>query len=155
MSETKYVYKLSKDPEKAKKQKMSYFKKGNKVGVGHGRPKLTKEQKAMSLKTRTDFKELLNKYLQLDLNQIQELLDERKLPALDMMVLQNLKNAINSGESTKVDWALNHVVGKEKEVTNINLQGSMENTNSIDLKKLSKEQLLSLKEIAEASEGKK
>lgn len=151
----KYVYKLSKDPEKAKKQKLSYFKKGNKKAQGHGRPKLTKEQKELSLKNRTDFKNILNKYMQLDASQIEELLHERKLPAIDMMVLRNLLNTINSGDPTKVDWALNHIVGKEKETTNINLTGGMQNTSSVDVNSLTKEQAIALKDIVKNQKKKK
>jgi len=144
---------LSSDPEKLAAQKRGQFKKGHKKSVGHGRPKLTKEQLAMQLTTRTQFKALIAQYSVYNLAEIKVFLKEKKLPAIDMAVLKHLEHMIEAGSMDRVDWTANHILGKEKETTNINVSGTMENTEIIDLKKLSKEQLLALKEIAEA--GKK
>jgi len=128
------------------------FKKGNKESVGIGRPKMTEEEKELSLKTRTDFKVMLDKYMITEPKQLTKLLKSKTIPAIDAMIIRSLLNAINSGDSTQINWFLNHSLGKEKETSNVHITGSME--NSIDVKKLSKEELLALKVMAEKNNAK-
>lgn len=132
-----------------KKNIKNQFKKGNTKSVGFGRPALTEKEKELSLRTRTQFKNILNKYMLLNVSELKKLLKRKTIPALDLMVLQAIKNTIDSGETQKIDWCLDHVLGKTKDETHISLRGTVDNTNSIDLKKLSKEELLALKVISE------
>lgn len=118
---------------------------------------MTEEEKALSLKTRTQFKTILNKYLILPKKELRAMARKADIPALDAMLIKSLIKTFESGDQTQINWFLNHVLGKEKESTNINLTGSMENTNTskVDPSNLTKEQLLLLKEIAEANESSK
>ena len=143
--------KKKKTTKKKRKLTGHQFQKGNKESVGIGRPKMTEEQRAFSLKTRTQFKLLLSKYSSLTLKEIEKEIEKKTLPVLDIAVLRHLKEMATSGSMDRVDWTANHILGKEKETTNINLTGGLENTDMIDVKKLSKEELLALKEISEKS----
>ena len=146
---TKVIKKKTK--KKAKRKTKNQFQKGNTAGKGYGRPPMTDAEKELSLKTRTELKSMINKYLVQSFEDLQELVRNKKVPAIDAMLIQSLVNAINSGDQSQINWFLNHALGKEKEVTNLHLSGGT--TNAIDVKNLNKEQLLALKEIAEA--GKK
>lgn len=138
---------------KKKKPRPTTFKAGNKASVGHGRPKMTDAQKALALTNRTQFKNLLVQYSALDLDKIEELLLSRKLPVIDLAILKNIHIAMTTGDSSRIDWTLDHIMGAPSKETTLRLTGNMTNT-SIDVNNLNKEQLLALKDIAIAS-GKK
>ena len=127
------------------------FKKGNTAAKGHGRPKLTPEQKAMCLSSRTQFKLLLSQYSALTLDEIKKHIKEKKLPVLDMAVLKHLQEMVESGSMQRVDWLADHVLGKAKEVSHVKVSGGM--GSSIDLKSLSKEDLVLLKNLIEKSDN--
>lgn len=129
----------------SKKNKTS-FKKGHKGHTGGGRPKLTAAQKELSLKTRTDFKNIINKYLMLNLPQIRELLHDEELPVLDMMVLKNLELTYKMGSPNNIDWHIDHVVGKPKVESTLHLQGNLAPV-SVDPKKMTKKQLEDMKKL--------
>lgn len=137
-----------------KRKTKNQFQKGNTKGKGFGRPAMTEAEKELSLKTRTQFKSILSKYMISSQSDLEKLYLDKTLPAIDGMVIKSMLNAFRSGDQSQINWFLNHALGKEKETTNIKLSGSMENTSSIDLKKLTKEELLSLKAIAEKNESK-
>ena len=143
-----------KTKKKTTKKKLTghQFKKGHKKSVGFGRPPMSDAEKELSLKTRTQFKNILNKYMITDEKELQKLYKSKKLPILDGMIIKSLLNVFSSGSQAELNWFLNHSLGKEKETTNINLTGGMENTNTVNLKKLSKEDLLVLKDLAEKNE---
>lgn len=134
-----------------KKKKLTghQFKAGHKKSVGFGRPAMTEAEKELSLKTRTQFKTIINKYMITKKSELRKIYNAADTPALDCMIIKSILKALDSGDQSQINWFANHVLGKEKETTNINLTGSMENTSSIDVKNLSTEELLMLKELAE------
>lgn len=138
---------------KKKKRKLTghIFQKGHRESVGFGRPPMSAEERELSLKTRTQFKNMINKYMLLNITDLKKLLKRKTIPVIDLMLLQTIKNSVDDGDSVKIDWFMNHVLGKEKETTHIDLRGSVENTNAVDVRNLSKEDLLKLKEISEKS----
>jgi len=124
------------------------FQKGNKLGKGYGRPKMSDAQKLMSIKSRTMFKELLAQYMTLTLPEIKVILAAKELPAIDMAVVKHLEQMIETGSMERVDWMADHIMGakpKQSEVTITAKRG-------IDTKKLSDAELEQLKVIAEKSE---
>lgn len=146
---------VEKKKKKAKRKNpnpKSKMVKGNTLSVGHGRPKMTEQEKALSLSNRTQFKILINKYMGWSKEKIAESLSDSKLPIIDIAVLRCLKEAAESGSMERIDWAVNHVLGKEKEKTHLHVSGNVDNTSTIDLKKLSKPELLALKAMAEKNE---
>ena len=131
------------------------FKKGHKESVGFGRPKMTEAEKELSLKSRTQFKTIINKYMIQDKKELMKIYRGAKTPALDCMIIKSILKSLETGDQSSINWFANHILGKEKETTHLELSGGVESTTGIDLKNLSKEQLVALKEIAEQSEGKK
>lgn len=137
-----------------KRKTKNQFTKGHTKSKGFGRPTLTEAEKELSIKTRTQFKTMLDKYLVRELTDLKKLVKKTSIPAIDAMIIKSLIKTIESGDQTGINWFLNHSLGKEKETTNINLTGGMENTNSINLKNLTKEELLVLKQLSEKNGGK-
>lgn len=125
--------------------------KGNKLAVGHGRPKMTEHEKEMSLKSRTQFKNMLNKYSGWTLAEIKVALEEKALPIFDMAMLKHLELMMEDGDAARADWTLNHIFGKEKEIKHVHMTGGLENTNPINLKDLSVAELKALKKMQEKS----
>jgi len=130
----------------AKKLAPNQFKKGNKAAVGHGRPPMSPEQKALALTTRTQFKNLLCQYMTLTKKEITALL-KTDLPVIDIAVLRHLKEMHTTGSMDRIDWTSDHVMGKPQQTTNINLNNGASDTNLVDLKKLPKEKLVALSAI--------
>lgn len=143
-----------KEPKKKiRRSPATEFKKGHKKSVGFGRPPMTPEQRAMAFKNRTDFKIAINKYMSCTLADLRKLKKSAKVTAFDKGIIQSLIDISNSGNQEKLIWFINQIHGKEKEVSHIELSGSTTNTTEIDLKKLTAEELLALKAIAEKAEG--
>ena len=114
---------------------------GNTASKGYGRPKMTAEQKAMALTTRTQLKNVMIQYAAMPLKEIKKLLKKAELPAMDMALLKNIEIALESGTSERIDWINNHTMGKPKEVSHINLKS--DSTTTHDLKNISKEEIKS------------
>jgi len=142
--------KITKKKQPTKKNATS-FKAGNKSSVGHGRPKMSATQKELSITTRTKFKTILQEYSALTLEQIKKHLDDQKLPVIDLAVLRNLEYAVEAGSMDRIDWTLNHMLGKQKEEQNINLRGTVESTSKLDIDSHSKEELLVLQAMMKKS----
>lgn len=138
--------------KKTKRKTKNQFKKGHKKSVGFGRPKMSKEEKALAIQTRTEWKKILNRYLTLSKEELKEIKKDPKLPILDSMVITSLMNTDSEGTQSRIDWFLNHVLGKEIEESTLNLNANVDTTTTIDLSKLSKEELLNLEKIARKHE---
>ena len=125
------------------------FKKGNQLSKGNGRPKMTPEQKALALSTRTDLKNLMAKYLSYTKEQLEQEIENPDLPMIDIGIMRNILKAGEQGDLERMDWMTNHIYGKEASKIDIKQQ----NTGQIDIKKVSDSDLIKLKEIAEKTNG--
>ena len=86
------------------------FKKGNKGGPG--RPKIPKDlQKAKKL-SRTVVEVTLSKYLLLPADKLSETLKDTSLPILDQVVLRVCAQAIKEGDSARLNFLLDRIIGK-------------------------------------------
>jgi len=131
---------------KKKLKHSGQFKKGHTKSVGYGRPKMTPEQKAYSLANRTQFKNLLNKYISMPRKELSKILRAADTPMLDKMVIQNIFNAALEGEQKMIDWIVDHVLGKPVAESTINLKQEISPT-LISPKDMSDEQLEELKQF--------
>ena len=154
MTESKSRKPKTTEAKKKTKSNSGQFKKGNKAGTGYGRPTMTPEQKALALASRTQFKTVLTQYSTLTLREIKKLLKSANVPVLELAVLRHLKELAENGSMDRADWTLDHMLGKVNTTTNLNLSGGLDNTNAINLKDCTKEELLLLKKLAE-KKGKK
>jgi len=141
--------KVVKKSKAKKKVVKNTFKNGNQDSKGYGRPKMSDAEKELSLKTRTQFKAILDRYLILDLKEVRKLLKAKTIPMIDLMVLQSIKNSYESGNQSQIDWLLNHSLGKPKEETTINLKTHHDNIEPINVNDLTKEELLQIQKIHE------
>ena len=134
--------------KKATKRKTkNQFTKGNTASKGFGRPKMTEEEKELSLQTRTQFKNIINKYMIHNKAELRKIYRAAKTPALDCMIIKSILNALEKGDQSMINWFANHVLGKEKEVAHVHLSGGTENNTSINVNDLTKEELLAIKEM--------
>lgn len=139
---------LKKKTKKKTKPK-NMFEKGHTRSKGFGRPALTPEEKELSLRSRTQFKGIINKYMLMPNAELAKIYKARNTPALDGMIIKSIQNARKSGGQENINWFANHILGKEKETTHINLNSSSENTEMVDIKNMSTEDLVLIKEINE------
>ncbi len=95
--------------------------KGKKTGgrnfeKGHSRNKgietLTSEDKAAREITRVVFRRIIEKYLDFNLSQLQDTLKDPKTTALDLIVVKIMAMSINSGDQHRMEFLLNHLLGK-------------------------------------------
>ena len=125
------------------------FEKGNKKGQGNGRPKTSPEEKKLSRLTRNKFNTIVRTYLDLNREELKKVATNTKTPALDLMVVSVMNRAITTGDEKKMNWFLEQLFGRLKENKKIELSGSLDSRSSIDLKKLSKEELEALQAMVE------
>lgn len=139
--------------KKAKKKIGRPFEKGNTAAAGHGRPRMTPEEKQVALMTRTRFKTILNRFMDLTLDQISEELKNPNRTVLEISVLKHLDEMHRNGSMDRVDWSLDHIAGPKTKKSELKLSGGVQQTQKVDLSKLSDEELLALKNIAEKTEN--
>ena len=128
------------------------FAKGNQLAKGHGygRPRLTPEEKALSIATRKEFQMLLSKYSTWTLQEVENQLQKNKdLPILDMAVLRHLKNMNEVGSMERVDWTLDHIMGSRPKESTININSGQ----TLDLRSLSPEKLEMVRQLLNGEEG--
>ena len=138
-----------------KRATKNQFTAGHTRSKGFGRPALTPEEKELSLRTRTQFRGIINRYMLMSNAELAKIYKARNTPALDGMIVKAIQNARKSGDTTNINWLANHILGKEKESTNINLNSNIENTDMVDIKNMSNEDLIAMKEIRERTEKSK
>lgn len=137
-----------------KRNSKGLFEKGNKASVGNGRPKMTPEQKQVAMMTRTRFKTILNQFMDLTLAEIKKELKNENRTILELSVLKHLKAMHENGSMDRVDWSLDHIAGPRPKKSEVKVSGEMQQTNKLDLSKLSPEELLALKKMVEKGESK-
>lgn len=140
--------KITKKKQPNKRNKTT-FKKGDNTmqKLKAGRKAMTPEEKALALASRTQFKLLLAKYASWDIDQVEKALEERILPVLELGLLKHLKELMTNGSMDRVDWTLNHMLGKPKETSHVKIESV--GGDEIDTSKLSKQELLALKAMKE------
>lgn len=139
---------MAEHKKKPKKKTKNQFKKGV-SGNPFGRPTMSDAEKDLSLKTRHQFKMILNKYMITDEKDLKKLYKSSNLPVLDGMIIKSLLNTFESGDQAQMNWFLNHTLGKEKETKHINFTGVVD-TTTMNAKDYTKEELLSMQAIHEA-----
>lgn len=93
------------------------FLPGNKFGKGQ--VPLSKEVKAIRKVHKETLLILLDKYITLNRDQLDEILDDRKAPALDIIVISAIQAAIEKQDSRSRDFLIERLCGKVD--TNINV----------------------------------
>ena len=125
-----------------------FVKKGK---AGPGRPRVSPEQKKLTRLTKTRFNTAVRKYLHLNKAELKKVALDKDTPALDLMIISVMNKAITAGDEKRLNWFLEQLFGKLKEKTEIKVSGKLD-TNAIDVKKLSTEELQNLLELVKKCE---
>jgi len=92
---------------------------------------------------------LVSKCLGLPADELKALFKNPKTPALDLAVISAITGAIKKQDPTKLEVLLQRVIGKVKDV--VEIQGDLDPTpQKINLSKLTKKQLLEYRKILKA-----
>lgn len=100
---------------KGKKTGGRNFQKGV-SGNPKGRPPLPKELNEALRMTRKEFTELLVKYLAYSLEDLKKTQKAKETKALDRIVIAVIVNAIAKGDDRRLDFLMNRIIGKVKDV---------------------------------------
>jgi hypothetical protein len=95
------------------------FKAGNPGGPG--RPPKSKEEKAASKLTRTKAEEILNRVSAMGESELTELIQSSTATVLEKMVARVCEQALSEGDQRRIDWLFDRLIGKVKEVKEIQL----------------------------------
>lgn len=98
------------------------FKKGHKV-KSPGRPELPQEVKTIRKYNSSRLSELLNKYSDLPLNELEDLAWSKTLPAFEIIVIRALVWAIKKNDKSSRDFIIERLCGKVP--NDIKLEGQM------------------------------
>ena len=120
-----------------------FFKKGNQYAKGKGRPKMSKEMQLLKRKTRTDIGQMVLKYGNMNVEELDEIYNERTAPAFDMAVLAIMSKAIKDGDPTRLSWLLLQAFGEAKGA----IPNSGEITKKLKLNDLSDDEVFALENI--------
>jgi hypothetical protein len=94
---------------------MAKFTKGNTFGI-KGRTPVDADLKAARKLTSLEAEKIINKYLNLSLEELQKAANDIRLNVHEILVARILYEAIKKGDHIKLDWIYNRLFGKPKEL---------------------------------------
>ncbi len=89
------------------------FQKGNPGGPG--RPPMDPELKKIQKVTRTEAELLLSKFMQMDIDELEAVLRDKKRKCVEHMIGRIVLMGIKNGDHARLDFMLNRLIGKVKE----------------------------------------
>lgn len=92
-------------------KKDTRFKKGQ-SGNPSGKPKLIPELVGVKPLTKEEVARIIGKYSRMTYPELMELTSGASLPAIDMVIVNALKNAIKDGDLYKLGFLLERTIGK-------------------------------------------
>ena len=110
----------------------------------NGRPKVPEHIKEARKMTQIKFADILYKHINSTHGELQDMMDNPETPALDMIVVKVLAEAIKHGDEKRLNFILDRTIGKVKEVRehHHNITGAI-----FDLKKLTAKELETMQEL--------
>lgn len=111
MPRKKAAPKAPKEP-KAEPGKSGRFGPGNKAGVGHGRPPVPPETRALRQVNKLALERVLNELLCQPRSELQRVLEAPETPALVAMAARVLEEAISKGDDGRMEYLLSRLIGK-------------------------------------------
>lgn len=109
-----------------------------------GRPKLPEYIKEARKMTQVKFADILYKHINSTKIELEKIMNDPKTPALDLIVVMVLAEAVKTGDEKKLNFILDRTIGKVKEVRehHHNITGAV-----FDLKKLNTTELETLQRL--------
>lgn len=91
------------------------FQKGN--NYGNGRPRMTKEERALKKMTREDALKLIAKHCHKTYEDLRnEIKNKNQIPCLELLVMRVMESAIAKADLKKLDWLFYQLWGKPKDI---------------------------------------
>lgn len=115
----------------------------------NGRPRVPEYVKSARKLTQVKFAEVLYKYINATFEDLKEVIENPKTPSLDLIVVKVLTEAIKHGDEKRLNFILERMIGKVKEVREHHHRGI---STAVNLKKLDDDQLRQLAEIVKKGE---
>jgi hypothetical protein len=96
------------------------FEKGNPGGPGRPRrdPELAKASKI----TRTEAELLLSKFMQMDIEELEAILRDKKKKCVEHMIGRIVLMGIKNGDHARLDFMLNRLIGKVKDTIEVSVK---------------------------------
>jgi len=122
-------------------KQLTPWKKGQ-SGNPNGRPKLPAHLKDIPSLTADEVNKIMSKYTRMTLPELEQVIADRKAPALEMAICSNLIKSIQSGEYANLNFVLDRSVGKVTEKSEIAVSPKGISDDDLDL--IPKEKLVEL-----------
>jgi hypothetical protein len=100
------------------------FKKGQAGNPLSGRKPTSPEMKEARKITRARFEEILNKYIHEPVFELEKFLLNKNHEAIDYLVVRILYESIKKGDQVRLNFVLDRLLGKVKDVVDHNITGS-------------------------------
>jgi hypothetical protein len=111
---------------------------GNKTG----RPRLPAHLQNIPSLTADEVNKIMSKYTRMSLTELEQVILEKKAPALEMAICSNLIKSITSGDYANLQFILDRSVGKVTEKSEIAVSPKAVSDDELDL--IPKEKLIEL-----------
>jgi len=93
--------------------------KPGETGNPHGRPQYPEDIRPLARITKFHIESLLSKYLSVTVDKLKELEKDASLRAIDAMVVKVALKAIVQGDVLRMNFLLDRLIGKVKEVSEV------------------------------------
>lgn len=129
------------------RHKVTGFQKG-KSGNPNGRPRISPEFKGIRKLSLNDFVLKVNKYVSLPFEELKRIFKNPEVASLDLMIISVITESIKKGDTHKIEFLLNRLIGPVKQkIDHSSEDGTMATSNVIDLSKLSNEEIDTLENV--------
>ena len=112
-----------------------------------GRPKISDEEREVNRLTRSKFRAIVQKYLEFNTGELKKLNKDEDTPMLDAMVISVMVMARKNGDERKMNYFIEQLFGKMKEVYEVKADVKTNSNDTIDYSKLSTDEMITLKKL--------
>ena len=116
---------------KGKKTGGRDIKKGERLNP-NGRPRMPEYMKAAKKLNKIKFEEILNKYINCTIDDLQMHLKDKNTPALDLIVIKVLLEGIKRGDEKRLGFVLDRLIGKVKDSIEITADINMDEEKTLE-----------------------
>jgi Family of unknown function (DUF5681) len=111
-------------------------------GNPNGRPRIPEHLRNIPSLTADEVNKIISKYTRMSLPELEQVIAEKKAPALEMAICSNLIKSILSGDYANLSFVLDRSVGKVTEKSEIAVSPKAVSDDDLDL--IPKEKLIEL-----------
>ena len=127
------------------------FQKGNKMSKGG--KKLTEEEKRIRKLTKTNFRNVAFKFLDMEQRRLPEIIKDETSKVLDVCMASILYSGIKKGDEKKLGFFIERLDGKVKSSIDMKVEGELNVSQKIDVSNLSDEELETMRLMIDKCES--